>query len=237
MNEIITLEEAKEKGLKKYFTGKPCKHGHISERYVLDKTCCMCRYHMHRKYQLEHSEELKKYHQDYSIKNEHKLKEDSKDYWDRNRDILIEKKRKQYEENREIVLAQQEVYRSKNREKVSASIKASKEKNPAKYLTLAVKRRRLTAQAIPTWYDEGEENKFHFKRMELTTTTGIEHEVDHIVPINSPYVCGLHWHGNMQVITKLENRTKGNLVWPDMPDTSDPELRALVKAYKASCKD
>ena len=27
---------------KKYFTGKPCKRGHISERYVITKHCCAC---------------------------------------------------------------------------------------------------------------------------------------------------------------------------------------------------
>ena len=32
--EIITQAEAKARGLGKYFTGKPCKHGHISERWT-----------------------------------------------------------------------------------------------------------------------------------------------------------------------------------------------------------
>lgn len=32
--EIISWSEAKRRGLIKYFTGKPCKRGHISERYV-----------------------------------------------------------------------------------------------------------------------------------------------------------------------------------------------------------
>ena len=31
---IVNRAEAKEKGLSRYFTGKPCKHGHVSERYV-----------------------------------------------------------------------------------------------------------------------------------------------------------------------------------------------------------
>ena len=35
-------KEAKEKGMKKYFTGKPCKHGHISERRVSCGGCIQC---------------------------------------------------------------------------------------------------------------------------------------------------------------------------------------------------
>ena len=39
--EIISRKEAKERGLKRYFTGKPCKHGHIAERGVLSG-CLEC---------------------------------------------------------------------------------------------------------------------------------------------------------------------------------------------------
>ena len=40
--EIITREEAKGKGLKRYFTGEPCPRGHLSERYTSNKTCFDC---------------------------------------------------------------------------------------------------------------------------------------------------------------------------------------------------
>ena len=40
--EIITLKEAKEKGLKFYFTGKPCLRGHLSERIVSGRSCKEC---------------------------------------------------------------------------------------------------------------------------------------------------------------------------------------------------
>lgn len=39
---IITREEAKSRGLKRYFTDKPCKHGHLSERSVLRYDCVEC---------------------------------------------------------------------------------------------------------------------------------------------------------------------------------------------------
>ena len=46
---------------------------------------------------------------------------------------------------------------------------------------------------------------------------GFKWEVDHIVPLQSKLVCGLHVHNNLQVITALENIKKHNKVWPDMP--------------------
>jgi hypothetical protein len=42
MAEIITPAEAFERGMKKYFTGKPCKHGHVAERYLINGYCFEC---------------------------------------------------------------------------------------------------------------------------------------------------------------------------------------------------
>ena len=39
---IISRKEAQQLGLKRYFTGKPCPHGHISERHVCNKMCIEC---------------------------------------------------------------------------------------------------------------------------------------------------------------------------------------------------
>ena len=40
--EIIIRREAKELRINKYFTGKPCKYGHISKRYTGDGRCIEC---------------------------------------------------------------------------------------------------------------------------------------------------------------------------------------------------
>jgi|13_taG_2_1085334.scaffolds.fasta_scaffold03460_1 hypothetical protein len=40
--EIITRKEAKAAGLQRYFTGKPCKHGHVSGRLTSGGNCQEC---------------------------------------------------------------------------------------------------------------------------------------------------------------------------------------------------
>lgn len=39
---IITRQEAKAQELTRYFTGKPCVHGHVAERKTANKTCVVC---------------------------------------------------------------------------------------------------------------------------------------------------------------------------------------------------
>ena len=43
MQNIISRQEAKERGLKRYFTGLKCIRGHISERTTNDKHCIICK--------------------------------------------------------------------------------------------------------------------------------------------------------------------------------------------------
>lgn len=42
MREIISAKEARARGLSTYFTGKPCKRGHVSERSVQAWDCVEC---------------------------------------------------------------------------------------------------------------------------------------------------------------------------------------------------
>jgi hypothetical protein len=39
---VMSWSEAKEIGAKRYFTGKACKHGHVSERFTCNRECVMC---------------------------------------------------------------------------------------------------------------------------------------------------------------------------------------------------
>src|SRR5690554_4536530 len=40
--QIISRNEATTQGLKWYFTGKPCKHGHVAKRLVSNRSCAEC---------------------------------------------------------------------------------------------------------------------------------------------------------------------------------------------------
>jgi len=81
-------------------------------------------------------------------------------------------------------------------------------------------------RAWPDWAVYPEEFKAIYKKAQhLTKETGIKYSVDHIVPIRSAEVCGLHVPWNLRVITDTENSAKSNNWWPDMPD--HPQMRLV----------
>ena len=81
------------------------------------------------------------------------------------------------------------------------------QRNPGKVAAKEIRRKRSVAQAIPSWANIAEINAI-YKTARLNGLT-----VDHIVPIKSPVVCGLHCESNLRLLSKSENSSKGNK-WP-----------------------
>lgn len=73
-----------------------------------------------------------------------------------------------------------------------------------------MKRRRMPLHVIPLWADLNSTHQFYINRPE-------GFEVDHIIPLKSRKVCGLHTLENLQYLTPLENREKHNKFESDWP--------------------
>jgi hypothetical protein len=71
-------------------------------------------------------------------------------------------------------------------------------------------RRAVHRNAMPKWANKDAIKNIYNLSKELTAATNIRHEVDHIIPIKHPLVCGLHVENNLQVIPENENRVKSN---------------------------
>ena len=68
---------------------------------------------------------------------------------------------------------------------------------------------RRFGSAISHYYKE-DMRVFYDKAVYLCDSTGIRHEVDHIIPLNNDKVSGLHVPWNLRVLTAKENRDKGD---------------------------
>lgn len=74
---------------------------------------------------------------------------------------------------------------------------------------------RAVALSVPDWADWAEIQKLHYWKKAFTVATGVEHVVDHVVPLNHPYVCGLTVPWNLCIVTRAQNGAKGNTFNPD----------------------
>lgn len=82
----------------------------------------------------------------------------------------------------------------------------------ARHAAICAKRRALLLKATPPWFYQEEEavQRLYAECANVSATTGVEHQVDHMVPVQSEIVCGLHCLANLQIITATENQSKGN---------------------------
>jgi hypothetical protein len=101
-------------------------------------------------------------------------------------------------------------WRKANPERVKQTYRAWAQANKARINALIAKRTAIKLKATPPWADHVAIRAIYKEASRLTAETGIRHEVDHIVPLRHPNVCGLHVAANMQILTSDENKRKSN---------------------------
>ena len=131
------------------------------------------------------------------------------------KNVAIAKKR-YYDLNRENKSVYNKKYREDNRDTLDSYLKRYRELNSDKMNSYAANRRAVKLQATPLWFDQDAISEFYTIAKMYQVYTGSEYHVDHIVPLNSDVVCGLHCDSNLQVLPASDNLSKGNRHWPDM---------------------
>ena len=115
---VITRSEAKAKGLTRYFTGKPCKRGHLSERRVSSLCCLECDADRSRRYYKENREDILTKKRVYRSENYEKERKREAEYSKRNRDARRAYSRMYGEENKEYFTAYNREYYRTNKRKI-----------------------------------------------------------------------------------------------------------------------
>lgn len=78
----------------------------------------------------------------------------------------------------------------------------------ARMRVVQARRRAAELQATPSWLTEehlAQIRAIYDEAVRLTESTGIPHDVDHIVPLQGRTVCGLHVPWNLRAIPKEQN--------------------------------
>lgn len=86
-------------------------------------------------------------------------------------------------------------------------------KNPGKVREIAMRRHAVKKQRTPLWLSDehvAEMVKIYDRAAQIQELTGIETQVDHIVPLQGENVSGLHVPWNLQIMSGTANRRKWN---------------------------
>lgn len=177
---VISRKEAKAAGLKRYFTGKPCKRGHVVERQVASERCRECA--------TASTAACRKRSPDKAAAF-----------------AAVWRKR-----NPGKAAALRTAWKKRNPDKMAAFTTAWRKRNPDKVAAFTATRRSAKLQRTPSWVDRDAIRAVFKEAKRLTTETGVRHDVDHEIPLQGKLVSGLHVHTNLRAIPAVENNRKYN---------------------------
>lgn len=212
---------------------KECRSARRKARYQSNRDIELA---VNRAWKAENKERLAETNKRWKIENKDYYAAQQKDYRSTRLDLISEYNKQWYLENRDRKLhlgrlwylnnkeykdAQNRHWRKDNPEKVRqlARIYRMVNADKSRWFTAAYRARKL--QATPLWLSEEsiqEVLDFYTAARMFQTYTGIDYQVDHIVPLQGETVCGLHVPWNLQLLPSFDNQSKGNRYWPDMPD-------------------
>jgi hypothetical protein len=112
----------------------------------------------------------------------------------------------------EKIATQNRLRRLKNGDNLRARRRQHYRENQAIYVANARKREKRIKQATPPWANLKAIEAFYIRAAELSKLTGIKHHVDHIYPLKSPIMCGLHVEANLQILPAKVNLRKSNRI-------------------------
>lgn len=161
-----TRKDAKRLGIAKYFTGMPCKRGHVSPRHV-GGDCISCNRENVKSYRASERGRLVVNRMNARSKRKHldAVRERHRNYYAKERHRYIE----------------------------NAKLRSDRIRNKA-----------------PAWIDRRYVSMLRKICMRVTECTGVQWEIDHLIPLQGELVSGLHVHSNLQLLPAYANRLKSN---------------------------
>ena len=126
----MTYSEAKKLGLTRYFTGKPCNHGHIAERSTINGCCLECARLKQAVRRASDPEKARLRHRAWKQQNPEVAKAATKRWRANNPEKVRAHAKQKYRKNRTRILAAQKIYNERNSERIVARVSAWVKENP-----------------------------------------------------------------------------------------------------------
>lgn len=224
--DIVTRQKAKDESLVRFFTGEPCKNGHISERNTKSSTCVVCDREKKRLIRKDPKKIEVIKAQSRKSREKHKAQRaiDNKIWREKNKDEISAKKKEYRENNKEKVTKTKKEWVDKNAKHVASVKRDWLKNNKAKAL-----------EAVRRWRDKNREqvrakNTARLKKLKdrgsysgddvklklelqknkclgcFSAIDGLNYHIDHITPIAKG---GMNTPDNIQILCPHCNLSKG----------------------------
>lgn len=214
MKNLISLPEARQQALKRFFTGKPCKIGHIAERMVSNRRCVTC---------------LHAAKAEWDRANKLRRRADRLERDRLNAAVIVAKRAEDYQLNREKLLAKARKWRSSNPDKMKAACASWRARNLAYCKKLLADWRNSHPEAVRIYrrnrrtklrgnggsHTAGQIQALLIRQAYQCATAfcaadlDVNYHADHIIPLSRGGDNGI---GNIQLLCPFCNMSKGALM-------------------------
>lgn len=196
---VVTRAEARAKGLRHYFTGRPCKYGHLEQKQTSTGNCMACKRNFENQWRVSNPSEAK---------NKSKLR------YHRNRKSILEAQRldrinnSQKYKNKYLKRRDKNyIYGLKNRERMRENTKRWRQNNPQGYLSHIHKRRSALARGTSFTQSEIDSMLINQSYRCLNCRRDISNNphIDHVMPLS---LGGDNSIKNIQLLCQTCNQRK-----------------------------
>jgi hypothetical protein len=111
---------------------------------------------------------------------------------------------------RQRAVARSAAWQKANPEKAKLHAKNIRVRNPEKEVAKVQRRNAEKLRRCAPWADTSKINRIYYVARRLTEVTGVQHHVDHVIPLRGKNVSGLHVPENLMVVAYDFNCSKAN---------------------------